>query len=112
MYKVNFAAVKAIADTLRALKIHWLMVNTPMSPYYKHTPNYTCEGPSWPTARAVLADMAALDSANEYFHLYDANVDGNHDYGPADAADEFHLSITGADKLTRRLDSIVHTFLH
>jgi hypothetical protein len=55
--------------------------------------------------------MRRLESTNPYFHFYDANCDGNHDYGDAEAYDPNHLSEFGVTKLSTRLDSIISTIL-
>jgi hypothetical protein len=59
----------------------------------------------------VLQDLYDLDSANQFFLLYDAHNDGNHDFGNEDAFYENHLSEQGAIKLTSRVDSIIHALI-
>jgi hypothetical protein len=107
----NLAAISMLADTLRSRGIHWIMINFPISPYYKYYADYNVWGTPWQTARDVLLNLRTLDIANNFFHFYDANRDGNHDYSDDDAADYGHLSGQGAAKLSRRVDSIIHTIL-
>jgi hypothetical protein len=110
-YKKNVAAIRMLADTLRSRGIHWLMINFPISPYYKNTDLYCWAGPLRSTAREVIQGMEQLDTANEFFHFYDANMDGTHDYGNDEANDVSHLSTIGAAKLSVRVDSIIHSIL-
>jgi hypothetical protein len=72
---------------------------------------YGYYGPSWSTAEAILGDMRQIERENSYFHFYDANNDGNHDYTNAEALNQNHLDSLGANKLTLRVDSLLHFFL-
>ena len=110
-YQINFAIIKDVARQLYLNKIHFLMYITPESPYYKNTVSYGRYGPNWPTAEAIIARIKALqDTFPGYFHFYDANLDGNHDYADSEASDCEHLCTVGAKKLSRRMDSVV-TFI-
>jgi uncharacterized protein (TIGR02171 family) len=110
-YRKNLATITMIADTLRSRKIHWIMVNYPVSPYYRGTDYYSLYGPSWQTAEDILQQMRNIQASNPYFHLYDANMDGNHDYGDEDARDCDHLCDVGAEKFTPRLNAIIDSIL-
>jgi uncharacterized protein (TIGR02171 family) len=110
-YQENFATITIIADSLRSRGIHWILVNFPVSPHYKGTDYYSYWGPSWQTATDILKQMHTLEASNPFFHLYDANIDGNHDYGDGDAADYDHLCGTGAEKLSARLDTLIDSIL-
>jgi uncharacterized protein (TIGR02171 family) len=107
----NLATISMLADTVRSKKIHWVMINFPVSPHYQSTDSYSYWGPSKQTAQDVLMTLREMDSTNDFFHFYDANNDGNHDYGEGDAFDENHLSAAGAAKLSVRVDSIIHSIL-
>jgi hypothetical protein len=107
----NLGVVRVIADTLRARGIHWIMINFPMSPNYKKIDCYCVGGVTWQTARDIILNLKQLESANEFFHMYDAHNDGNHDYGYNDFFDTHHLSGRGAAKVTARVDSIIHSIL-
>jgi hypothetical protein len=48
---------------------------------------------------------------NPYCHFYDANLGGNHDYTNAEASDWDHLCDAGAEKFSRRLDTLIHGIL-
>lgn len=110
-YQKNLAIMVMIADTLRSRKIHWIMVNYPVSPYYKGTDYYSIYGPSWQTAEDILQQMRDIEASNPFFHLYDANMDGNHDYGDAEARDCDHLCDVGAAKFTPRLNALIDSIL-
>ena len=110
-YEINFAVIKDVASQLYLKRVHFLMYITPESPYYKNTNSYGRYGPNWKTAEAIITRVKALqDTFPGYFHFYDANLDGNHDYADSEASDCEHLCPVGAQKLSRRLDSVV-TFI-
>jgi uncharacterized protein (TIGR02171 family) len=110
-YKANIGTIAMIADTLQARHIHWVMINFPVSPHFRNMEYYGMWGPSWKTASSIIERMRRLESTNPYFHFYDANNNGNHDYGDAEAYDPNHLSEFGVTKLSTRLDSIISTIL-
>jgi hypothetical protein len=110
-YEINFAVIKDVASLLYSNRVHFLMYITPESPYYKNTNSYGRYGPNWQTAEAIITRIKALqDTFPGYFHFYDANLDGNHDYADSEASDCEHLCGAGAQKLSRRMDSVV-TFI-
>jgi hypothetical protein len=110
-YQINYAIIKDVANQLYLKKVHFLMYITPESPYYKNTNSYGKYGPNWQTAEAVITRIKALqDTFPGYFHFYDANLDGNHDYTDSDASDFEHLCPVGAQKMSGRMDSVV-TFI-
>jgi hypothetical protein len=110
-YQKNLATITMVADSMRSRGVHWIMVNFPMSPYYKNTDSYGPYGPSWQTAHNILQQLRAIEVSNQFFHFYDANADGNHDYTDADAYESDLLCGTGADKLTTRLDTLIDSIL-
>jgi uncharacterized protein (TIGR02171 family) len=110
-YQKNLATLVMIADTLRSRNIHWIVINFPLSPYYRNTNYSYAIGPLRETEILVLQQLRAIESSNRFFHLFDENKGGNHDYGNEDARDENHLCGTGADKLTPRLDMLIDSIL-
>jgi len=110
-YQHNFTTIAMLADTLRSRGVHWIVINFPVSPNYRTTAAYNGEGPSWSTAHAIIQQVRGIEVSNQYFHFYDANVDGNHDYTDQDAYDENHLSGQGAAKLSGRVDSLIHSIV-
>jgi hypothetical protein len=111
IFQQNLAIIRMIADSLSARQLHWIVVNFPVSPNYRSTPAYSIFGPSWQTADDILDSLREIAATNSYFHLYDANMDGKHDYDSADACDYNHISYLGARKLGVRIDSIIHSIL-
>jgi hypothetical protein len=107
-YQANFASIVELISTLSAKKIHVLMIVFPESPYYKNTDYYSRYGPSRTTGIAVMKQFKALENEYPYFHLYDANLSGNHDYSDLEAFDYDHLSYRGVTKLTKRVDSLIN----
>jgi hypothetical protein len=93
-------------------KIHLLLYITPESPYYRFTSWFGVYGPSQVTAQKVITQIEALkDTFPEFFHFYDANNFGNHDYTDEDAYNQDHLCTVGAAKFSHRIDSLVHQIL-
>jgi formylglycine-generating enzyme required for sulfatase activity len=91
--------------------IHVLIVNTPQHPGYATSENMGCLGPSVQTYKKLEEKLRGIEAQNAYFHYYDANNFGNHDYTDEDAYDANHLSPKGAAKLTSRIDSLITTYL-
>jgi hypothetical protein len=67
-------------------------------------------GPDWQTWRELKTRLVELDHERQWFHFYDANADGQHDYPDSAASNEDHLSSVGARILTHRIDSLIATF--
>jgi uncharacterized protein (TIGR02171 family) len=103
----NLQAISALADSFQSHKVHWILINFPVSPNYKNSPSYSYWGVSWQAAADILQKLNEIENRNPFFQLYDANQNGNHDYGPDDAYDENHLSGVGAAKISTRLDSLI-----
>jgi hypothetical protein len=92
-------------------KIHVLIINTPQHPGYATSENMGCLGPSVQTYKKLEERLRSIEAQNAYFHYYDANNFGNHDYIDEDAYDANHLSPKGAAKLTSRIDSLITTYI-
>jgi formylglycine-generating enzyme required for sulfatase activity len=103
--------VKNLAAVAAQKKVHVLIVNTPQHPGYATSENMGRLGPSVQTYRKLEKILQAIESQNSYFHYYDANNFGNHDYTDEDAYDANHLSPKGAAKLTSRIDSLINIYL-
>jgi hypothetical protein len=62
--------------------------------------------------KRAFEELAALqDSVPGYFHFYNADNLGIHDYSDAEAYDANHLCARGARKFSSRLDSLVKAIL-
>jgi uncharacterized protein (TIGR02171 family) len=108
----NIKSIEMMADSLRHKNVHWIMIDFPVSPHYKNTAYYSLWGPQWQTALDIQQKLLELEKSNPYFHFYNANMNGNHDYTEAEAQDENHLCSIGAQKLGNRVDSLIHTIIH
>jgi hypothetical protein len=101
--------ISGLADSLERKGVHWIIIDFPVSPRYKNMSYYSVWGPPWQTALDIHQKLAEIEKTNPYFHFYNANMDGNHDYSKDEALDENHLCALGAKKLGARVDSIIHT---
>ena len=112
MYKSNIVLITNFARNLAQRGVHFLLYLPSVSPYFKTFDEYENGGPSLQTAAMIFNDLIALqDSIPGYFHFYNADKSGNHDYTDADAYDANHLCTAGAQKFSARLDSVVKTIL-
>jgi len=109
--QVNLANIKFLADTLASLNKHLVVVEYPENPAYKTTNSAGRYGPSWTTYAKIVDYLHSIETMNPYFHFYDANNYGNHDYSDADALDANHLGYAGAQKLSHRLDSLLSLYV-
>ena len=64
-------------------------------------------GPSLDDAAALLDYLDSLAEAKSNFYILDEYKNGQNDYKSSDFANEDHLGLDGADKLTKRLDSLL-----
>jgi hypothetical protein len=96
---------------LRLHPIHWLFVNYPVDTGYKQTAVCGIQGPAREMERPIMEMFRLIEQTNPYFHFYDANAEGNHDYAEELGANESHLCKEGANVLTDRLDSLIHGIL-
>jgi uncharacterized protein (TIGR02171 family) len=110
-YRANLDSLISLIRVMSANKIHLLAISFPVSPYYKNYNRYSRYGPSMATGIAVMAQLDSLQNVYPYFHIYDAELYGNHDYTDADAKDYDHLCPTGAAKLSGRLAPIIDSIL-
>jgi uncharacterized protein (TIGR02171 family) len=110
-YQKNMAAIYAMADILRSRRVHWIMINFPVSPNYRNTEWYSKAGPSWQTADDILLQLRNIEKSNSYFHLYDVYLGGNNDYTYEDFWDEYHLCGRGAEKLSGRVKALIDSLL-
>jgi formylglycine-generating enzyme required for sulfatase activity len=110
-YLARFAAFKKLIQEISARNIHLLVINFPQSPHFRNTPYYSRFGPDRETGRAVIAQLKALESIYPFFHVYDANCDGNHDYTDDEATDYDRLCPVGAAKLTGRINTLIDSIM-
>ena len=107
----NLSIFKTLADTLALHGIHLLVIEFPENPAYKQTALIGRLGPSRTTYVKIVTWLRSIEQENPYFHFYDANMNGDHDYADAEAFDCNHLGYLGAKKLSMRVDSLIGTYL-
>jgi len=111
-YRANIDSLKSLIKTLSDRTIHLILYTTPESPYYKNTNAYGRWGPGRGSGEAMMAQLKALeDTFPEYYHFYDANRGGNHDYTDDEAWDFDHLCAKGAQKFSTRVSALVDSVL-
>jgi formylglycine-generating enzyme required for sulfatase activity len=109
--QINLRHLAALADTFAAHAIQVLVVQYPENPAYKTTPSIARYGPSRTTYGQLVQWLDSLSQANPFFHFYDANSGGEHDYADSEAFDANHLNYLGARKLSARLDSVLNVYV-
>ena len=110
--QLNLASIKTLSDTLAGHGIHLFVVQFPENPAYAaQTTSIGRYGPSRTTYDSMSLWLKTVEQANPYFHFYDANNFGNHDYTDAEALDANHLGYLGAQKLSHRLDSLLSLYV-
>jgi formylglycine-generating enzyme required for sulfatase activity len=101
----------AFADTLANRGVHFLLVKFPENPAYAATAFAGRYGPAWATYNQLVAWLRQREQQNPFFHFYDANMNGAHDYSSAEASDCNHLNALGRAKMSSRLDSVLSAIL-
>ena len=109
--QANVVLFKYLADTLLLRGAHLLVVNFPENPLYRQTSMIGRLGPSRATYAQLSSWLRTLEQQNAFFHFYDANNGGDHDYTDAEALDCNHLNYLGARKLAGRIDSLCRIYL-
>jgi len=110
--QANLDFIKALGDSLKKRGIHLLLINFPENPAYKTTNMIGRLGPNRATYAQITAQLQTFETSNTYFHFYDANMNGEHDYVDSEAFDCNHLNYRGARKLSTRIGSLLQKFLH
>lgn len=110
LYLANCTRISQLAGSLALRKIHLLIYTTPESPVWKSMGITGRYGATIDATVALFQFFHRLETSNPYFHFYDGNNYGNHDYVAAEANDPDHLSASGAQKFSRRIDSLISTF--
>ena len=106
-FNKNVNLLQKIAQIAEQKKFYVIALETPQNPAYQNTGAYGRNG----ILRSKVPDMikAIQDISNDYPHFIfmDENKMGNHDYTSEMAHDDDHLGSVGAEKLSRRLDSLI-----
>jgi formylglycine-generating enzyme required for sulfatase activity len=109
--QINLRHLAALADTFATHNIQVLVVQYPENPAYKTTSSIARYGPSRATYGQLVLWLDSLSQRNPFFHFYDANNGGDHDYADSEALDANHLNYLGARKLSARLDSLLKVYV-
>ncbi len=105
--EASLTALEALAREVADRGVLFVMVVFPESPNYLHTPYYAKHGPARADGRTLVTGIERFCAQIPNCRLYDANLEGSHDYAPTDFSDEDHLNAAGAGKLSHRLDSLI-----
>ena len=108
-YLHNLELLENLLDTCKAHGITLIGVIHPINPQYAETGAFGYAGLRRSEVPAVMDDLKKMTSTYKNFILMDENKMGKHDYTDDDAHDYSHLSQTGAEKLTHRIDSLIKT---
>lgn len=109
IYKRNLQHLTELLEICKENNIYLIAVLFPVNPKYQETGAYGYAGLRRSEAAAVIKEISDLEKVYPNFVLMDENKMGNHDYTDNMANDNSHLSTKGAQKLTRRLDSLIRT---
>jgi len=107
LYQETMTLMEQLIKDLSSRRIHLILLHTPENPSFSTMPSAGVWGPSWASFHRIVDRVRGWEKSNTYVHLYDANLDGMHDYSNADAINANHLSPSGVKKLGLRLDSII-----
>lgn len=106
-YYANFQTLESIIETAKNFNITVIGVIFPMSPNFKKTGSFGRYGIRRSQAPALIEELSHLHDRHSNFILMDENKMGDHDYTDEMANNRDHLSRTGAEVFTHRLDSLV-----
>ena len=101
--------LKFFVDMASAKGIYVIGIIFPQAPQYKKTGALGLYGLQRSVAKEVIESLQAYSKENKHFVLMDENKMGDHDYTDEMALNRDHLSYLGAERLTRRIDSLLKT---
>lgn len=110
-YKRNLIIWEELISELNGLGINLLLYITPESPAFAEHNYSGVNGPSVDVGRQIVARFKEFENRYPFFHLYDANQFGNHDYSTSEFIDPDHLCTDGAAKFSKRIDSVMTTIM-
>jgi len=106
-YQLNFDMLVDLITAFQERGVVLVGVIFPMNPKYKETGAFGKYGLRRSEATTIIEDLKKLSAKYPSFVLFDENNMGNHDYTDEMALNQDHLSILGAESLTKRLDSLL-----
>ena len=98
----NYLLFKRMLDKAENAGIKVIGIIFPRHPDYKNTGTFGAYGPMRSVAKAVRDSISKWNIV-----VMDENKGGDHDYPDEMAYDYDHLSILGAEQVSRRLDSLI-----
>ena len=99
--------IEDIVKEAESKKIHLIGIIFPQSPDYKETGAFGRYGLRRSVAEKMIKRIKKYEEKYSHFILMDENKMGSHDYDDEKAFNCDHLSYKGAEKLTKRLDSLI-----
>ncbi len=108
-YEQDYQSLVKLLSAAQSKNILVVGIVFPLAPQYRNTGSYGKYGMRRSAAFQILQDVEALRQKYPNFHYLDENRMGDHDYPDEMAYDYDHLNVTGAAKLTARLDSLLQT---
>ncbi len=105
----NLKRLESFVKEMNRLQINVVGVIFPQNPRYRETGSWGRYGPQRSAAEKYIESVQALAGRISRFEVLDENRNGNHDYTDQMALNTDHLSVSGAEYLTARLDSLLNT---
>jgi hypothetical protein len=102
VFKENFVYFKYVVDVARQKGIKVVVTVFPQHPGYASTGSFGVYGPRRSSAKEIIDSVKTMDVI-----LFDENKFGAHDYTEKMAYNVDHLSTSGAEQFTHRLDSLL-----
>lgn len=107
IYYQNFLRLEHMISAAAEFDVTVIGVIFPMNPNYQKTGSFGRYGIRRSVAPKLLQEIANLSTKYDNFIFMDENKMGKHDYTSKMAANNDHLSATGAIQFTHRLDSLI-----
>ena len=104
----NKKKLLSIIDVAKSYGANVVGVIFPQSPLYISSENiWGRYGPDLDDAAKLLDYLDSLAKVKDNFYILDEYKNGKNDYKSSDFSNDDHLGLDGADKLTKRLDSLL-----
>lgn len=107
----NLSLLKELVRDLDEAGVRVLIVKFPESPAYGSQDCATRYGPSQAMYRSILDTVASWEKEFGGYGFFDAHLDGRHDFTDSEASNTDHLSVSGAVRMTAKLDSVISGLL-
>lgn len=107
-FNKNVILLQEIAQIAEQNNFYVIAIETPQNPAYQNTGAYGRNGILRSKAPGMIKTIQDISKDYPHFIFMDENKMGNHDYTSEMAYDDDHLGSLGAEKISRRLDSLIH----